>query len=622
MSTAGRASMQLIAAALTLAALLGAWLPAAALAAAPAPFKAEAIAYDPAWGDLDGNIGRIAAALEAAGKDGTKLAVFPEQATTGYIFDDFAMIRPFLDTVPGKTTDALAAVARKYHMYAVVGIAELDPPTGLAYNTSALIGPEGYIGKYRKVGLNSQDQRLDAAGNLGFPVFDTELGRIMLLICYDDTYWQFLRLAPLHGVDIIAWASASDRVMPGTPPAGLKGDHSTVASVQHLAADSGAWVVAATRNGIEVNPLTGQKLYYNGGSSIWNPLGHKVAQLPVIPPEVLPSGVHGSVAAVIDPAAAAPARAALLARRRPELYGLLALHRAPTDATATATPRLVQVTAAQLDPATEMAGIAAALPPVPRDGLLVLPALFASGGRFPQTAADGEARDGPSETLLTRLAKAGGGWVAGSYPERDGDKLYHTVALAGPAGEIVARYRATHPVDGASPGHDWVVVPTALGRIGLALGDELAVPEVFGMLSALRADIIAAPGGPAPSLKVELDPALFNVPPPPGTPFAPYDAAKYGQLWVVASGWAKPGEASAAVIAGPEPVVATPPVLAAPGSKGVSLAVMAPSPGTWINQAELIAGQRPDLTVPLVLDPQGDCARKWREAPGWQPACW
>jgi carbon-nitrogen hydrolase len=311
----------------------------------------------------------------------------------------------------------------------------------------------------------------------------------------------------------------------------------------------------------------------------------------------------------------------VLARRRPELYGILALHRSPTDATATTKARTVVLTAAQLNPA---ASGEAALPPLPRDGLLVLPALFAHGGRFPPTAAEGETKTGPSETLLTTLAKAGGGWVAGSFPERDGDTLYHTVALAGPTGEVIARYRATHPVDGASPGHDWVVVPTALGRIGLALGDELAVPEVFGILSALRADIIAAPGGPAPNLKVELDPALFNVPYPEGTPFAPFAAAKYGQLWVAASGWAKPGEVSAAVIAGPEPVVATPPVfrLAAPGSTGVSLTVMAPWPGTWINQGDLIAGQRPDLTVPLVLDPASDCARRWRDAPGWQPDCW
>ena len=41
----------------------------------------------------------------------------------------------------------------------------------------------------------------------------TPIGRIALLICYDDTYWQYARLAALRGADIIGWHSVSDRVM-------------------------------------------------------------------------------------------------------------------------------------------------------------------------------------------------------------------------------------------------------------------------------------------------------------------------------------------------------------------------------------------------------------------------
>jgi predicted amidohydrolase len=308
------------------------WLPAVAqTGSASIRFKAAAVAFDPAWGDLDGNIARMVSGIEDVAKQGVRLAVLPEQATIGYIFDDFAMVRPHLDTVPGKTTAAVEKVTRAYRMYVVVGI---DPASGLGYNTAVLIGPDGYIGKYRKHGLNPQDQRWVANGNLGFPVFDTELGRITMLICYDDTYWQYGRLAALHDVDIIAWASASDRVMPGTPPDQAKGDHSTVANVQYLSAQSGAFVVAATRNGIEENPITHQRLYYNGGSSIWDPQSHKLAQAPVLPPEVLSSGVHGVAIAEIEPLKSARVRATLLERRRPELYGLVALHRAPTDANA------------------------------------------------------------------------------------------------------------------------------------------------------------------------------------------------------------------------------------------------------------------------------------------------
>ncbi len=526
-----------------LAAVVAAVTPSVAAWAGDEPlksYKAAAIVYDPAWGDLDGNIARIAAAVDAAGAQGVKLAVLPEQATIGYIFDNFAMVRPYLDTVPGKTTDALAKVTARRHMYVAVGIAELDPVTGLGYNTAALVGPDGYLGKYRKHGLNSQDQAWVTPGDGGFPVFDTELGRLMMLICYDDTYWQYPRLAALHNVDVVAWLSSSDRVTPGTPPAKAKGDHSTVATVQHIAAFNGTWLVAATRDGIERNPLTGQTLYYNGGSSIWDPSGNKVAQAPVVPPEVLSPGAHGVVTAEITPSMAEPVRKAVLARRRPEMYGLLALHRAPTDPNATSAPKDIIVKAVSWPVSGKPPAV---LPQPPRGGLLVLPELFSVGanaGNAAYTAA-AESAGGVAEQRLCEAAKAGGGYVVGSYPERDAGNVYHTVALAGPEGTVLARYRATHlppnQTQWAKQGSDWVVVTTPIGRIGLVLGEELSVPEVFGTLSALRADLLAAPMGAPSGVTMQEDPKLFNQPYPPDTPFAPIAAAKLGQTWVVMSGW-------------------------------------------------------------------------------------
>lgn len=164
-----------------------------------------------------------------------------------------------------------------------VGIAERDTQTGLAYNTAVLLGPQGIIGKYRKTGLNPQDQKVFAPGTTGVEVFTTPIGRIALLICYDDTYWQYARLAALRGAQIIGWHSVSDRVMPGTPAAEATGNHSTVSNVQYMSAQNGVWVVGATRSGVETNPVTGGKLYYNGGSSIWSPQGEKLVQAPVVP---------------------------------------------------------------------------------------------------------------------------------------------------------------------------------------------------------------------------------------------------------------------------------------------------------------------------------------------------
>ncbi|OWY59195.1 carbon-nitrogen hydrolase, partial [cyanobacterium TDX16] len=185
-------------------------------------------------------------------------------------------------------------------------------------------------------------------GTTGVEVFETPLGRIALLICYDDTYWQYARLAALRGAQIIAWHSVSDRVMPGTPAAQATGNHSTVANVQYMSAQNGVWVVGATRSGVETNPVTGGKLYYNGGSSIWSPKGEKLVQAPVVPPETLTPGLAGVFAASIVPAEADAERAAQLARRRPDLYvPLLALHRSPTDGNATSTVRTVALSAAQ-----------------------------------------------------------------------------------------------------------------------------------------------------------------------------------------------------------------------------------------------------------------------------------
>lgn len=587
-------------------------------------FKAAAVAYDPAWGDLDGNIERMAMGVENLGKQGVKLAVLPETANMGYIFDDFAMVRPYLDTVPGRTTTALAKVARKYHMYVVVGLGELDPTSGLGYNTSALIGPEGYIGKYRKHGLNAQDQRWTSVGNVGFPVFDTELGRISLLICYDDTYWQYARLALLHKVDIIAWSSVSDRVMPGTPPDQAKGDHSTVASVQHLSADSGAWVVAATRNGIETNPITKQQLYYNGGSSIWDPLGNKIAQLPVLKPEILPSGVHGVAVATIEPAKSAPVRAALLERRRPEMYGVLALHRAPTDPiNGVSQPQSLNLTIEAGDltrPATTAVWSAPK-----KDGIAVLPMLFHYGPNL--SAAEyrhlSEPQDGLSEKTIGNLAKQGEGYVVGSYPERAGKVVYHTVALADPSGKIIARYRATHLGTGswAMAGDRFVVATTPIGRIALALAEELSVPEVYGVYSALRADILAAPAGSwEGATLLQIDPKLYNTPYPPQTPYAPYSAAKMGQLWVAVAGWGSTSKL-AAFLLGPEPVIATPPRAVTAGEV-LHAEVTAPWVGTWINQQQLIGGQQPWNTLPLVLGKNSPCLNTWSRDPGWNQVCW
>lgn len=566
--------------------------------------KVAAVDFVPAWGDLDGNIGRLVQAAEDVGRQGVTYAVFPETAVSGYLFSDPSQIAPYLDTIPGKTTAALLPVLARTGMYMSVGIAERDAETGLPYNAAVLLGPAGVIGKYRKIGLNPQDQKVFAPGNTGVEVFDTPIGRIGLLICYDDTYWQYARLAALRGAQIIGWHSVSDRVMPGTPPAEAKGDHSTVANVQFISAQNGVFVIGATRSGIETNPVTGGKLYYNGGSSIWSPQGHRLVQAPVAPPEELPPGLRGVYTTTITPSDADASRAERLALRRPELYSpWLALHRSPVDGNATAARRMATLVAVQWP---EGPSLMEETKP-PKGAITVLPELSSlpSGLAPEDIKSHAEPRGGAFERALAALARRRKSYVAGSFPERDGERVYHTIVLAGADGAILGRYRETHvgPAHAwATPGNEITVVATPLGRIGLAADEELAVPELGGLYGVLRTDILAAPAGAPAALKVEVDRALFSVADPPTgrAAFFPYAAAKQNQLWLVSGGRSSNGGGAAGVY-GPEPVVSTPTLTAAEGTRAIRYRTMIPAPGTWIDQGQLIDGQQARWFPPLVL---------------------
>jgi predicted amidohydrolase len=384
-----------------------------------------------------------------------------------------------------------------------------------------------------------------------------------------------------------------------------------------MSAQNGVWVIGATRSGIETNPLTHGQLYYNGGSSIWSPAGEKLAQAPVVAPEVLQPGLNGIYTATIDPAADDATREARLAWRRPELYSpLLAFHRCPTDSNATKTPRQAELVAVQwpagpshFDKVTVTAG-----------ALTVLPELsgLPSGLGADEIVSRAESQGGAFEQQLSQAAESGKGYLVGSYPERDGEVVYHTVVLAGPDGKILGRYRVTHPEatrnPWATPGDSVTVVDTALGRIGLAVAGELAVPELGGLYGALRTDILAAPAGLPSALQVQIDPKLFAVANPPTgrADYFPFASAKQNQLWLV-SGGRQNASLTAAAIYGPEPVVNTPTLTAAPGSDSVRYTPTVPAPGTWINQAQLIAGQQALWFIPLTLAPGNSFLESWRK---------
>ena len=148
------------------------------------------------------NVGRGLAAIERAADQGAQLVVLPELCNTGYVFDSpeeaFSLAEDVRD---GQTVQAWMDAARRRDLVLVAGLAERDGDR--LYNSAAVIGPGGLIGHYRKLHLWNEEHLFFEPGDLGLPVFDTPLGRIAPLICYDGWFPETYRYLAQRGVDIV-----------------------------------------------------------------------------------------------------------------------------------------------------------------------------------------------------------------------------------------------------------------------------------------------------------------------------------------------------------------------------------------------------------------------------------
>jgi len=164
--------------------------------------KVAAIQIEPHIGDKDFNLKKMTEFIDKAAHQGAKLIVLPELANTGYIFNSREEAFSLAEPVPGgHTTELLIKKANERNIYIASGITEIDGK--VLYNSSVLVGPKGYIGKYRKNHLWDEEKIFFEHGNLGFPVFDLPFGRVGMMICYDGWFPESTRILRLQGADII-----------------------------------------------------------------------------------------------------------------------------------------------------------------------------------------------------------------------------------------------------------------------------------------------------------------------------------------------------------------------------------------------------------------------------------
>lgn len=168
--------------------------------------------------DVEFNVDRGEELVRKAAADGAKIVALPELFSTGYlpgviedINVDNVKVKSLFDLaeqIPdGPTMTRMLALAAELDIYLIAPIWEVDADFHTYYNTAAVIGPQGLLGRYRKRHIPSipgmQERHYFTPGNIPYPVFDSPYGKFGVVICFDRHFPEVFRILTLKGAEIV-----------------------------------------------------------------------------------------------------------------------------------------------------------------------------------------------------------------------------------------------------------------------------------------------------------------------------------------------------------------------------------------------------------------------------------
>ncbi len=453
-------------------------------------YRAAAVQTLAQLGDIDANLEICSHFVKQAARQGVKLLIFPECMNVGYLYDSVPHARELAETVDGRFVSGLAKMARDNGMFIASGITEWDPVAEKVFNSGVLLDKAGQlIGHYHKQFLATHDQNWFEFGERGFPVADTELGRLGMLICFDGRIPEITRCTALSGAQVIV-DMANFFVLDQAEMWGPA-----------RAYENGVWLCAATKAGQE------RAIYYPGGSMIVDPRGNVRAQVAY--------GAHAMAVSQVDPTLADDKRSAegadKFADRRPDTYTILARPYEETPVAEVVKRPIVpgsfafKMAAVQShvcdEQPTTMDEVVAQVSHGGKLGIkvMVLPEYVAS----PNWRVDREEAlrlSSLNDALIDKFAGVcqtyGCAVLVPNVEQVDG-KLYPTSFLIGPEGTVLMTYRKVHLFsderEWATAGSEYPVAETPFGRIGVTMGYDGMFPEASRCLGVNGADVILWP---------------------------------------------------------------------------------------------------------------------------------
>ena len=447
-------------------------------------YEVATVQYEPSQFKKDHNVESLLRLCEEAAKKGAKLIVTPEMGTTGYCFLNREEISSLVETIPGPTTKKFQEITKKFNCYIVIGMPEIDEESQLYYNSAVLIGPDEIIGKHRKSHGYIAEPKWSAPGQEHL-VFDTDIGKIGILICMDIHFIETARLVALQDADIIIHISnwLSER----TPaPYWIS-----------RAFENSCYLIESNRWGLE------RTVQFSGGSCIINPDGSIAS--------VIDKG-DGIAYAKID-LSWSRKREVLNEKtfndRRPEMYlnlptdpylwnpldffGLYGLDPLPKGKESLIS--VVQMNSTN-DVKKNLSKIFKHLDDAKNkfSELVVFPELSLTGHlNKNKLAIDHDS----SEILeLADYANKNDIYICCGFAEKYKKEFYNSSVLLGPEG-ILGVYRKVHlnksDKSWATEGNEWKYFDTKIGRVGLMIGYDALFPEAARCLGLYGCDLILCP---------------------------------------------------------------------------------------------------------------------------------
>ena len=238
--------------------------------------------------DPEENLERAMDRIREAAGLGARVVCLTELFQTQYFCQrEDAALFDLAEAIPGPATTRLSAVARQQNVVLIASLFEKRAP-GIYHNTAAVFDADGSLcGIYRKMHIPDDPLYYEkfyfTPGDLGFRAFDTQVGRMGTLVCWDQWYPEGARLTALQGAQILFYPTAI-----GWHPAEKekygKAQHDAWRTIQRAhAIANGVYVAVVNRVGkengdIRGNSAPGAGLEFWGGSFVCDPFGEVIAE--------------------------------------------------------------------------------------------------------------------------------------------------------------------------------------------------------------------------------------------------------------------------------------------------------------------------------------------------------